>query len=286
MSDEKIPQAVRLYSRPDVAAHFLGIESVHSRLVWLLTLSHTDWTGSRPAWPTDETLMSETGIGDARDLRRALTDLRRRGLLESPHGKLPPTASRGYGRMLVPALARPVKLRRPKREDLARLHALCRSKRKRPGELVLAALGAYALACETAGDFIDRATSIGCSHGDLRRLIGAKKGAAWRVRIRELVELGVLKREGRDLRVTPPRTWCPSTRAMEVRAEPTAAVVKMPARPWLPTPPRFGRISDPVAEEPPGWWAVGPPIDVLVEDADALAVEQRNTSPPPWLATA
>jgi hypothetical protein len=63
------------------------------------------------------------------------------------------------------------------------------------------------LASDASGGPIDEWSELGCSMADWRRFIGHADNAAWRKRVRELEDLGLLRREGRKIIVSPPRAW-------------------------------------------------------------------------------
>lgn len=173
----------------------------------------------------------------------------------------------------------------PEPFDVVNLWTLARSCRRRAASLVTAMIGAYALACDHAGDRIEDWAELGCSQADWRRFVGAKKNASWTKRVRELVELGLLRREGRRVFVAPPRAWFAlAVDVAEKRRGIGPAAPRSPSRaerPSLPQPQRLLRVRP---EPPPCDGREDPAVWVPVElgrtgTDDALVELDRG--PPP-----
>ncbi len=139
-----------------------------------------------------------------------------------------PGAQRPVGRVLVPRLARPVKVLIPDRGAMANLWLTCREIRKRPVTLVTLMVGAYVLAADAAGGRHPRGWSVVPGSGaDLRRFVGARKNAAWTQRLRDLEGLELLHvRDGQRM-IAPVRSWYRSERAL------TEARKVVPLRPLI-----------------------------------------------------
>lgn len=226
MSEHTQPRARGLHShataavgaRLNILANSKGRE--HAALAWLAILSHTPWEClTRPTWATNETLAAETGL-ELVDTERALQRLREAGMLTTPWGHRP-GAQRKFGRLLVPALGAPAVVLIPDRHDMTNLWALCREKRKRPAPLVTMVVGAYALACDHAGERFDEWAPIGCRQADWRRFVGARKNASWSERVRVLEALDLIRRKGRAIEVAPTRSWLRAARALDLFADST-----------------------------------------------------------------
>ena len=229
-----------IYSRPDIALHFHKVSSARARILWLVIVSHASWEDpSKPAWASNVTLTHETGL-DLRVIRRGLRPLEDAGLMTSDQG-MRPGSRRATGRVFNLALSQGAKVHVPDRQGMARLWALTRSRRSRCAPLVLAAIGAHALACDHAGRVPTAAAPVGCSQGDWRRLIGATKGSQWSRIVADLEHREISQGGGREVWVTPTSTWSPTRIAMRDMPPPPRRTVE-PDMPPLPV------------AEPPGWW--------------------------------
>jgi len=187
----------------------------HAKLLWFVVLSHTPWeTLSRPTWANNETLTHELGLTDRRDTERAMGQLRHAGMLSTPEGERP-GARRKIGRLLVPRLGSPAKVIIPDREAMTQLWSLCREVRCRPASLVTTVVGMYALACHAQDREIFEWAPVPGRLADHRRFVGARKNSAWTERVRDLERLGVIKRVGREVWISPASTWDRSARAIE-----------------------------------------------------------------------
>lgn len=265
-------------------AALTGQGAEYARLVWLVILSHTKWPGRAegPTWASNATVARESGL-ELNDVELALGKLRRAGLLTTPIGKRP-GARRPCGRLLVPTLGARCKLLIPESFDVGNLWTLARSCRRRAASLVTAMVGAYALACDHAGDRIEDWSELGCKQADWRRFVGAKKNASWAKRIRELVELGLLRREGRRVFVAPPRAWFAlAVRVAEKRRGIGQVVPMSPRRaerPSLPQPPRLLRaqleVPPPIVVFDPAVWE---PVELGCTGTDDALVELDRGPP-------
>lgn len=244
MSDATQPPAGGLHSRADVSigarlnlSRGKGDEA--AKLLWFVILSHTPWdTLNRPTWASNVTLSHESGLC-LRWVELGLNRLRTAGMLTTPVG-LRPTAKRKWGRLLVPRLGSPVKVKIPDRGAMANLWLVCREVRQRPAALVTLVVGLHALAHREHVPPSQWAP-IPVHMAEVRRFVGARKNAAWTQRVRDLEALGLIRREGRKVWLAPVRSWYRSERALASVGEPEPD----PAEPWLPGP------------EPPGWWEIG-----------------------------
>ena len=214
VSDRTLPQHVPLHSRLDVAVGARlsscsgdGIEA--AKLTWLKILSRTPWPGRRPrpTWSNDLTIARDLGLPARQSVAKALRHLRAAGMLTTPRGKRP--VGRKYGRLLVPALGAPVKVMVPDGFDIRNLWTLGRTVTSRPAPLVTAMVGAYALAMDAARrtNDLEEWSTLGCKQADWRRFVGARKNASWTRRVRTLEAIGLIRRDGHAVMVSPPRAW-------------------------------------------------------------------------------
>jgi len=184
-----------------------GVGSEHARLLRLVLLSYTRWPG-RPGqnpWPSNKTLASRTRL-DERQIERAMAALRDADLVATRTGRRT-GARRPVGRLIDMRLHAPCKALAPGGFDVGNLWTLARSLRARPAALVTAMVGAFMLASDAAGCPLEEWSELGCSMSDWRRFIGHRDNASWTKRVRELERLGLLRREGRTVLVSPPRAW-------------------------------------------------------------------------------
>jgi hypothetical protein len=184
-----------------------GVGAEHARLVRLILLSYTRWPG-RPGqspWPSNATIAARARLTE-RQVERALAQLLEAEIITTRVGHRA-GARRSVGRLIDVNLHEPCKALAPEAIDVASLWAVMKSLRERPAALVTAMVGAYMLASDASGGPIDEWSDLGCSMADWRRFIGHADNAAWRKRVRELEELGLLRREGRKIIVSPPRAW-------------------------------------------------------------------------------
>lgn len=185
-----------------------GVGSEHARLVRLVLLSYTSWPGrpKRSPWPSNETLAARTGLTE-RQIERALAALRDAGIATSRVGRRA-GARRQVGRLLELGLHAPCKALAPEAFDVGSLWTIARTMRDRPAALITAMVGAYMLASDAAGrDGLEEWGALGCSMADWRRFVGHRANASWTRRVRELELLGLIRRDGRRIFVSPPRAW-------------------------------------------------------------------------------
>jgi hypothetical protein len=189
------------------ACRLAGVGSEHARLVRLVLLAYTRWPGQprQSPWPSNRTLASRTRL-DERQVERALAVLRAAQVIEVRVGHRP-GARRSVGRLIDVGLHAPCKALAPEGIDVGHLWTLARAKRSRPAALVTAMFGAWMLACDHAGGPIDDWAELGCTASDWRRFVGHADNASWTKRLRELDELGLIRREGRTIFVSPTRAW-------------------------------------------------------------------------------
>jgi hypothetical protein len=189
------------------AGRLTGVGTEHARLVRLILLSYTRWPG-RPGqapWPSNATIAARARLTE-RQVERALAQLLEAEIITTRVGHRS-GARRSVGRLIDVYLHEPCKALVPEAVDVASLWAVTKSLRARPAALVTAMVGAFMLASDASGAPIDEWSPLGCSMADWRRFIGHADNAAWRKRVRELEELGLLRREGRQIIVSPPRAW-------------------------------------------------------------------------------
>ncbi len=223
-----------------------GVGAEHARLLRLVLLACTRWPGTpkQDPWHGNETLATRTGL-DERQVERALAALRQAGIVTTRVGRRP-GARKVVGRLIKLDLHAPCKALAPEDFDVGNLWAVTRSLRARPAALVTAMVGAYMLASDESGGAIDEWSELGCSMADWRRFIGHRDNASWTKRTRELVELGLLRREGRRVFVAPPRAWFSlAVDVAEKRRGIVLAAKRSPSRaerPSLPQPERLLRV--------------------------------------------
>ena len=189
------------------AGRIAGVGAEHARLVRLILLSYTRWPG-RPGqspWPGNATLAVRTRLTE-RQVERAVAVLREAEVITTRIGRRA-GARRPVGRLIDVYLHAPCKALAPEAVDVESLWAVTRSLRDRPAALVTAMVGAYMLASDAAGVAIDEWSELGCSMSSWRRFVGHADNASWTKRVRELEQLGLLRREGRRIFVSPPRAW-------------------------------------------------------------------------------
>lgn len=186
-----------------------GTGSEHARLLRLVLLAYTRWPG-RPdhaPWPSNKTLSARTCL-EERQIERSLAALREAELVRTRIGKRI-GATKPTGRLIEVGLHAPCKALAPGPLDVGNLWRLARALRPRPAALVTAMVGAYMLACDDPEDPqpIEDWTELGCTMAEWRRFIGHKDNPGWSKRLRELDGLGLIRREGRVVHVSPPRAW-------------------------------------------------------------------------------
>lgn len=249
------------------AIRIQGTGAEHARLLRLVLLSYTRWPGAgkQDPWPSNATLAARTGLSE-RQVERALVVLREAGVATSRVGRRP-GARRAVGRLIALELHAPVKALAPEAFDVRNLWAVTRSLRARPAALVTMMTGAYMLACDAAGGALNEWGELGCSMAALRRFVGQGEGSSWARRLRELVQLGLLRREGRRVMVSPPRAWLALVvEAADVRRGIAPAPQSSPARAEpLPTPRRLHRVDE------------LPPLEGREDLASWLALDLQRT---------
>lgn len=184
-----------------------GVGTEHARLVRLVLLSYTRWPG-RPGqapWPSNARLAARTRLTE-RQVERAIAQLLEAEIITTRVGRRA-GARRSVGRLIDVYLHEPCKALAPEAIDVASLWSVTKALRDRPAALVTAMVGAYMLASDASGEAIDEWSELGCSMSAWRRFIGHADNASWRKRVRELEGLGLLRREGRTIKVSPPRAW-------------------------------------------------------------------------------
>lgn len=184
-----------------------GQGSEHARLVRMILLAYTRWPGAKGSphpWPSNATIAARSGLGE-REVERAMAALVAAGLVATKIGRRA-GARKAIGRVIDVGLAAPAKVLIPEGVDVAHIWALVRSHRERPAALVTMMVGAYALASDAAGGPIEEWTDIGCTMAEWRRFVG-HGDSWWSHRVRELEGLGLIRREGRRVLVSPPRVW-------------------------------------------------------------------------------
>ena len=189
------------------AGRLSGVGTEHARLVRLILLSYTRWPG-RPGqapWPSNATIAARARLTE-RQVERALAQLLEAEIITTRVGHRS-GARRSVGRLIDVYLHEPCKALVPEAVDVASLWAVTKSLRARPAALVTAMVGAFMLASDASGGPIDEWSELGCSMADWRRFVGHADNAAWRKRVRELEDLGLLRREGHKIIVSPPRAW-------------------------------------------------------------------------------
>ncbi len=189
------------------AGRIAGVGAEHARLVRLILLSYTRWPG-RPGqspWPGNATIAARSRLTE-RQVERAIAVLREAEIITTRVGRRV-GARRPVGRLIDVYLHAPCKALAPDAVDVESLWAVTRSLRDRPAALVTAMVGAFMLASDAAGDTINEWSDLGCSMSAWRRFIGHADNASWARRVRELEQLGLLRREGRTVFVSPPRAW-------------------------------------------------------------------------------
>jgi hypothetical protein len=191
------------------AGRLAGVGAEHARLVRLILLSYTRWPGKAGAgqspWPANTTLASRTRLTE-RQVERAVAVLREAEIITTRVGRRA-GARRAVGRLIDIYLHAPCKALAPDAVDVESLWAVTRSLRERPAALVTAMVGAFMLASDEAGGSINEWSALGCSMSSWRRFIGHADNASWTKRVRELEGLGLRRREGRKIFVSPPRAW-------------------------------------------------------------------------------
>jgi hypothetical protein len=189
------------------AGELAGVGAEHARIVRLILLSYTRWPG-RPGqapWPSNATIAARAGLTE-RQVERAIAQLLAAKVITTRVGHRA-GARRSVGRLIDVYLHEPCKALAPEAIDVASLWAVTKALRDRPAALVTAMVGAYMLASDASGAAIDEWTELGCSMAAWRRFIGHADNASWRKRVRELEDLGLLRREGLTIIVSPPRAW-------------------------------------------------------------------------------
>jgi hypothetical protein len=189
------------------AGELAGVGAEHARLVRLILLSYTRWPG-RPGqapWPSNATIAARARLTE-RQVERALAQLLAAKVITTRVGHRA-GARRSVGRLIDVDLHEPCKALAPEAIDVASLWAVTKALRDRPAALVTAMVGAYMLASDAIGRPIDEWTELGCSMAAWRRFVGHADNASWRKRVRELEDLGLLRREGLTIIVSPPRAW-------------------------------------------------------------------------------
>lgn len=189
------------------AGQLAGVGAEHARLVRLILLSYTRWPG-RPGqspWPSNATIAARARLTE-RQVERAIAQLLAAKVITTRVGHRA-GARRSVGRLIDVYLHDPCKALAPEAIDVASLWAVTKALRARPAALVTAMIGAYMLASDASGSAIDEWTELGCSMAAWRRFIGHADNASWRKRVRELEDLGLLRREGLTIIVSPPRAW-------------------------------------------------------------------------------
>ena len=189
------------------AGELVGVGAEHARLVRLILLSYTRWPG-RPGqapWPSNATIAARARLTE-RQVERAIAQLLAAKVITTRVGHRA-GARRSVGRLIDVYLHEPCKALAPEAIDVASLWAVTKALRDRPAALVTAMVGAYMLASDASGAAIDEWTELGCSMAAWRRFIGHADNASWRKRVRELEDLGLLRREGLTIIVSPPRAW-------------------------------------------------------------------------------
>jgi hypothetical protein len=189
------------------AEQIAGVGAEHARLVRLFLLSYTRWPGQagQSPWPANTSLAARTRLTE-RQIERALVVLREAEIITTRVGRRV-GARRPVGRLIDIYLHAPCKALAPDAVDVESLWAVTRSLRERPAALVTAMVGAFMLASDVAGGPINEWSDLGCSMSAWRRFIGHADNASWTKRVRELEGLGLLRREGRMIFVSPPRAW-------------------------------------------------------------------------------
>jgi hypothetical protein len=218
------------------AGRLAGTGAEHARLVRLVLLSYTRWPGKpgQSPWPANTTLAARTRLTE-RQIERALALLREAEIITIRVGRRA-GARRQVGRLIDVDLHAPCKALVPDAVDLDSLWAVTRSLRDRPAALVTAMVGAFMLASDAAAGPIDEWSDLGCSMSEWRRFVGHADNASWTKRVRELEGLGLLRKEGRKIRVSPPRAWfalmvgAAETKRNDAPAPPVLAQLRQPAR--------------------------------------------------------
>jgi hypothetical protein len=178
------------------------------------------------------------------------------------------------GRLLELGLHAPCKALAPEAVDVGWLWMIGRSRRTRPAALVTAMVGAYMLASDAAGEeHIEDWAELGCSMAAWRRFVGHKDNHSWTRRVRELEELGLIRREGRKITVSPPRAWFSLAVATRTKRHlvPAAANDGNSERPTPRPTPRPAAVRPRPVVAGAGDWPVGPSPWVEVGQHDVVA---------------
>ena len=216
----------------------------NAKLAWWFILARTPWDNSpRATWATNSTIAHDAGLAQ-RDAERAVSRLRGAGLLKTPTGKRTSKAGAvSFGRILEPRLGAPVKILVPGREDMATLWATCRTIRKLPASLVTLAVGLYVLACRHAGRKPSAWARVPGRMADVRRLVGARKGHGWTTRVRDLEDIGLLRRDATGIWLAPTSAWARMPAPAQVE-EREADVIPIGRLPQLAPPARLISVAD------------------------------------------
>ena len=180
-----------------------GVEA--ARLLWLQLVSQTRWPGRDPqdVFTSNAGLAHATGLA-VREVKRALAMLRDGEFVSIRWGRRP---GGGTCRLIHVALHTPVRALAPLADDLANLRTILGAHRARPAALVTMMAGAFMLASDHARGALEDWGALGCSASALRRFVGQADNPSWTKRIRELEAIGLIRRDGRRISVSPPREW-------------------------------------------------------------------------------
>lgn len=269
------------------ALRIRGTGAEAARLLRLVLLAATRWPGreQHDPWHSNETLAAITGLA-ARQVERALAVLRSAGELVSRYGPRA-GARRRIGRLLKLGLHAPVKALAPAGADIRNLWAIGRAARARPAALITAMVGAYMLASDHTGGAIEDWADLGCSMSDWRRFIGHRDNPSWTKRARELERLGLIRREGRRVIVSPPRAWF----ALAVAATESNLQLPVPVKRRSGTPGgepelRTRAVGESAHLHEVDTRHVAAPAARVVADAPPVEVDDApgiETSPSPWV---
>ena len=183
-----------------------------ARLLWFVILSRTPFDGAkRPTWSSNVTLALDAGLrtptgqADTQTVKYGLQRLRKAGMLTCHHG-VRPGASRAFGRILVPAIAKPVRVVMPDRSAMSNAWAMLREAGLVRPAATVATLQALAVLAGSP-EHADSWPQVVLSTARLMRFIGVRGWTAHKRRLDSIVEAGLARWTTTGIAVAPTSMW-------------------------------------------------------------------------------
>jgi hypothetical protein len=205
---------------------------------------------------SNATIASDAGL-TVKEVEKAMACLRKAKMIETRWGPRPKAKP---GRLIALDLHSPCKALAPGRFEVGMLWWIVKKARARPAALVTAMVGAFMLASSVAGGALEDWADLGCSMADWRRFVGHRDNPSWTRRVRDLESLGLIRRSGRRVFVSPPKAWL--ALATSARSERSPAL----------TPPNLERARHP-----------SPPAPAIAHHADVRDAPWNERDPSIWV---